>query len=154
MSVIRKLLNIMGLSCSLTVGIMLVGGSIAQPLLQSSINSNDLSGNVACLPRSQEYYQRRYFFGHAKAPQRNFRKQSFLLFLYVLRRHGTRNHTRADGVDPDVERSHFARQRPGERDDATFGGRIIALAGLAANSAGRHDIADRPAPPPHHARQG
>src|ERR1700756_3919376 len=144
----------MGLSCSLTVGIMLVGGSIAQPLLQSSINSNYLSGNVACLPRSEEYYQRRYFFGHAKAPQRNFRKQSFLLFLYVFGRHRAWNHARADGINPYVKRSHFARQRLGEGDDATFGGRIIALAGLAANSAGRHDIANRSAASAHHARQG
>jgi hypothetical protein len=43
-------------------------------LLQSSINADYLACNVACLPRSQKHYQRRHVFGHAKAPQRNFRK--------------------------------------------------------------------------------
>lgn len=43
-------------------------------LLKSSIDSDYLSGNVACLLGSQKYYQRRHFFGHAEAPQRNFRE--------------------------------------------------------------------------------
>jgi hypothetical protein len=53
-------------------------------LQQSPIHSDHLPGDVTCLLRPQKRHQRSHFFGFAEAPQRDFGKQSFLLFLNVF----------------------------------------------------------------------
>src|SRR4029077_6141943 len=88
-------------------------------------------------------------FGSAGAAQWDL-TQEVLSGVRIHRlRHVRDDHARGDGVYPDFKSGNFARQCPGESDDARLRGAVVVLSGEAGQSANTGHIEYR-APTPHH----
>src|SRR3989449_3062739 len=108
----------------------------------SSVDDEDLTGDVAGLVRGQEGDRVRDVLDRAESPERDLLEE--VVFDLLGKRIGEigRDEPGSHGVGRDVSAGHFARDRLGEPDDAGLRGRVVGLSGIPDDAADRSDVHD------------
>src|SRR5438132_1507106 len=106
----------------------------------SSVDDEDLTGDVARLVRGKEGDRVRDVLDRAEPPERDLLEE--VVFDLLGKRIGEigRDEPGSHGVGRDVSTGHFARDRLGEPDDAGLRGRVGGLSGIPDDAGDRGDV--------------